>query len=268
MRPGARSYHPSVPLHHQIQRVLRSKIEQGEWDAEERIPTEMELVRRFRVSRSTIREALRQLEHDGLIVRTRGRGTFVHRPVASARVRSTITNLVLGYEAEIRVIKADTVPAPAHVVPFLGVARGDPVRRFVRVEVVDGRPLGAVVNYLPPELGRRIRSEDLRRHSMLEFLRDHLKIPFGRMHQVIEARLPDEEAAALLEIDLTQPVLFFRLFVSDTEGRPVEIADTSYRADRYRYEIEAPLLPTRRVRARTSRRLVIASDGSSRTRPR
>lgn len=268
MRTETSSYHPAVPLRHQIERVLRSQIESGEWDVEQQIPTEMALMRRFQVSRSTIREALRPLERDGLIVRSRGRGTFVQERPAPANGRSTITNLVLGYEAEIRVIRVETVPAPAHVVPFLKVPRGQPVRRFRRVEVVDGAPLAVVTNYLPMELGRRIRAQDLRRHSMLEFLRDRLGIPLGRMRQVIEARMPDDEVASLLETDLTQPVLFFRLFVSDTGGQPVEIADTFYRADRYRHEIEAPLLPKRRVRNAISYSAVIATDGAPRPRSR
>ena len=243
----ASAYHPSVPLHHQIQRVLRSKIETGEWGSEEKLPTEMELVRRFRVSRNTIREALGTLEQDGLIVRHRRRGTFVHGTRPPADPRATITNLVLGYEADVSVIRAVTVPAPAHVVPFLRVARGQPLRQFVRMEAVEGRALAVVVNYMTMDIGRRIRPTDLRRYSMLEFLRDRLKIPLGVIRQLIEARMPDVEIASLLGIDLTQPILFIRVMVSDKQGNPVEIADNFYRADRYRYEVEVPLLPPRRA---------------------
>lgn len=242
------AYHPSVPLHHQIQRVLRSQIESGEWGSEDKLPTEMELVRRFRVSRNTIREALGTLEQDGLIVRHRSRGTFVQGTRPSADPRATMTNLVLGYQADVSVIRAVTVPAPAHVVPFLKVTRGQPLRQFVRKEAVGGRALAVVVNYMTMEIGRRIRPKDLRRYSMLEFLRDRLKIPLGTIRQLIEARMPDDEVASLLGIDLTQPVLFIRVMVSDKQGNPVEIADSFYRADRYRYEVELPLLPARRLR--------------------
>ena len=241
----ASAYHPSVPLHHQIQRVLRSKIETGEWGSEEKLPTEMELVRHFRVSRNTIREALGSLEQDGLIVRYRRRGTFVHGIRPPADPRATITNLVLGYQANVSVIRAVTVPAPAHVVQFLKVARGQPLRQFVRMEAVGGKALAVVLNYMTLEIGRRIRAKDLKRCSMLEFLRDRLKIPLGDVRQVIEARLPDEEVASLLGIDLTQPVLFIRVMVSDKQGTPIEIADNFYRADRYHYEVELPLLPAR-----------------------
>ena len=56
------AYHPSVPRHLQIQRVLRGRIESGEWEGGRPIPTEMELLAEFGVSRTTIREALGELD--------------------------------------------------------------------------------------------------------------------------------------------------------------------------------------------------------------
>lgn len=240
------AYHPSVPLHLQIQRVLRARVESGEWEPDRPMPTEMALAARFGVSRTTIREALRALTRDGLIVRHRGRGSFVRPPQLRPAALRKITNLVLGYQAEIRVITVETVPAPAHIVEPLGVARGSPATRFVRLELADGAPLAVVVNYMREELGRRIRPRDLMRLSMLEFLRDRLRLSLGPIRQSIEARLPDEEVAGLLQTDLTQPVLMVRLVVRDRAGRPVEISDTFYRADRYRYETETRLPPARR----------------------
>lgn len=244
------AYHPSVPLHHQIQRVLRSTIESGEWAPDDRMPTEMALTERFRVSRATIREALSSLTRDGLIVRHRGRGSFV-APARPAPARpGMVTNLLLGYDAEIRVVAAETAPAPAHVVPWLGIARGAPIKRFVRVEVVDGSPLAVVVNYMKEALGNRIRPRDLTRLSMLEFLRDRLRIRLGMIREQIEARLPDDEVASLLGIDLTQPVLVLRLIVRGAHGGCLQVSDAFYRADRYRYEMDTRLPPRRPRRPR------------------
>src|SRR3990172_7189419 len=69
------AYHPSVPRHLQIQRVLRGRIESGEWEGGRPIPTEMELLAEFGVSRTTIREALGVINRDGLIARHRGPGS-------------------------------------------------------------------------------------------------------------------------------------------------------------------------------------------------
>lgn len=267
------AFAPSVPLHHQIQSVLRARIDSGEWAPGERVPTEDALVRRFRVSRTTVREALRSLERDGLIARYRRRGTFVRRPTAGARSRRTITNLVMGYEAEVRVVKLETVRAPSGVADLLGVARGDSVRRLVRVEVIDGAPLCVIVNHLRVSVGRHVRAADLRRHTLIEFLRDHLEIPLGVMRMTIEARMPDDEVAGLLGVDLTRPLLVFRLVVFDTQGRPVEVSDTFYRADRYRYEMEIPVpgrgqvIPGQRIGATgepLAPRLLSGLDGTGR----
>jgi len=246
-------FHRSVPLHHQIQGLLRARIEAGEWAAGERIPTEMALVDHFRVSRATLREALRALERDGLIARHRRRGSFVRPSAPDAAAGRTITNLVLGYETAIRVVSVAPAPAPVHVTSFLGVARGQLLHRFVRVEVVDGAPLAVVVNYMASEYGRRIRRRDLARYSMLEVLH-RIGIRLGPIRQQLEARMPDEQVAELLGIDVTQPVLFLRLLISDARGRPVEIADSFYRADRYRYELILPRVAQRTLGPSARRR--------------
>jgi GntR family transcriptional regulator len=257
--PTEVAYHPSVPRHLQIQRVLRGRIESGEWDGDHPIPTEMKLLEEFGVSRTTIREALGVLTRDGLIARHRGRGSFVQPRVEGP---PAVTNLILGYQAQIKVIRAETTAAPAHIAAALGVERGSPVTRLVRLENVDGAPLAVAVNYMPTALGRRIRPRDLTRISLLEFLRDRRRMPLGTIHQAIEARLPDVETAGLLGTDLTRPVLAVRLVVTDAAGRAVEVSDTFYRADRYRYEVETRLPPpgrrpdaqdTRPRRARTVR---------------
>jgi GntR family transcriptional regulator len=237
------AYHPSVPRHLQIQRVLRGRIESGEWERGRAIPTEMELLAEFGVSRTTIREALSVLTREGLIARHRGRGSFVQSRLDGP---AAVTNLIFGYQAQIKVIASETVLAPAHIVGPLRVERGTPVTRLVRLEIVDGAPLAVVVNYMKTSLGERIRARDLTRISLLEFLRDRLGLRLGAIHQSISARLPDVETAGLLGTDLTQPVLAIRLVVMDVAGTPVEVSDAFYRADRYRYEVETSLPPAKR----------------------
>ena len=154
MRPGPLvAFHPSVPRHLQIQRVLRARIESGEWESGRAIPTEMELVAQFEVSRTTVSEALGVLAREGHIVRHRRRGSFV-RPRPAARHPPAVTNLILGYQAQVRVIRMETVPAPGPIVGPLGVARGMPVTRLVRLELRNGAPLAVVVNYMRRSLGR------------------------------------------------------------------------------------------------------------------
>ncbi len=69
-----------VPLHEQLKEILRSEILEGRWRPGDRLPTEAELCARYRVSRAPVRQALEDLAREGLIIRQRGRGTFVASP--------------------------------------------------------------------------------------------------------------------------------------------------------------------------------------------
>lgn len=66
-----------LPLSLKLKYVLRARLERGEWVLGARIPTLLELVAEYGVSRATVRAALDELETEGLIQRTRGKGTFV-----------------------------------------------------------------------------------------------------------------------------------------------------------------------------------------------
>jgi GntR family transcriptional regulator len=252
---SALRYPRGLPLHQQIQRILRTKIAIGEWGDADRLPTELALMERFQVSRTTIRQALHTLRADGLIVSRRRHGTFVSKNGAGHGGRPVITNAVMGYDAGIRLVERDEVRPPRPVALFLGLPAAAAVIRFLRVEAIGRAPLCVVVNYLPVELGRRISVAALRRHAMLSLLQHRLRIPLGRVEQSLEARLPDDRVAGLLEIPLSDPVLFSRLLVFDTRGRPVQVVDAFYRSDRTSYKVAFPRLrPLRGRGGRDARR--------------
>ncbi len=66
-----------ISLPQQLADALRARIRAKEWDAGEQLPTEAELVTRYGVSRATVRQAIKDLEGQGLVAVHRGRGTFM-----------------------------------------------------------------------------------------------------------------------------------------------------------------------------------------------
>src|SRR5665648_439895 len=91
-----------IPLHLQVKLILEDEIMKNQYDG--KIPGEMELMKRFSVSRSTIRQALRTLVDDGLLEKQHGKGTFVSlKPVNEfdtqiiflLELRTSITRLKL-----------------------------------------------------------------------------------------------------------------------------------------------------------------------------
>lgn len=100
---------------------MHELIRSGEWPVGERIPAEPDLVGRFGVGRNTIREAVRALEHVGMLAPRRGDGTYVRsaNPYAAVIQRSATTELLdllqvrRALESEAAAGAARTAPATA-----------------------------------------------------------------------------------------------------------------------------------------------------------
>ncbi len=83
-----------VPLYHQLKTMIREQIESGLWKPGDRIPTEHELCRLYGISRSPVRQALKELEYEGVLVRRPGAGTFVSEQCPRSAPSSTPIRLM------------------------------------------------------------------------------------------------------------------------------------------------------------------------------
>jgi len=108
-----------VPLYTQLKELLRERILDGTYAPHSRMPSESELGKAFDVSRITVRQALGDLQKEGLIFKIHGKGTFVAKPKAFQNV-STLQGLgesmtQMGYEVINRLRSLRHVPANALV---------------------------------------------------------------------------------------------------------------------------------------------------------
>ena len=77
LKTGTRTNPHASPLYMKLKDYVRSRVESGEWKVGHRVPSENELVNILGVSRMTANRALRELADEGLVVRLRGKGSFV-----------------------------------------------------------------------------------------------------------------------------------------------------------------------------------------------
>ena len=89
-----------VPLHTQLQRQLRNLIVSGQWAPGSRLPSENQLHRELNISRSTVRQAFSESQHEGLIERIPGRGTFVADPAPDGRQKRLIAFIISDFDSE------------------------------------------------------------------------------------------------------------------------------------------------------------------------
>jgi GntR family transcriptional regulator len=231
-----------LPLYQQIHHLLRHRIAIGEYAPGSKIPSESELCRELAVSRVTVREALRELVSADMLVKVHGKGAFVAadtpqrlQTVKYAGFLEDLQERVL--KLTVTDVEMQQVAASPDIAAMLGLARGIELTRIRRLRHIDDQPFSFTVNYLPVDIGKRIRAKDLYSIPLLKILQTDLRIPIVRAQETIDAVPADPEVAQRLGITVLYPVMHMRRVMFTTADRPFEVVETFYRADKYHYSV-------------------------------
>jgi GntR family transcriptional regulator len=237
----------AAPIYLQLQTLIRERIASGSWQPGEAIPSEQALGQQFGIARMTVRQALDGLIRDGLLIRERGRGTFVARP----RVESELSRMhsftedmrARGMIPSARLLDREVIPAPAEVSHQLGLGLREAVIYIRRLRLADGEPMALEISYLHYGLCRSVLDAELEAGSLYAFLEGAAGITLCHASQEVEAAVSSAEESALLALPRRHPVLVVRQ-VAYLRGPEHEIPGifgiTVYRADRYHFRMEVP----------------------------
>jgi GntR family transcriptional regulator len=231
----------AIPLYYQLETILRKKITAGDFSPDIPLPSEEALAEEYEISRITVRQALSSLEQDGLVIRQRGKGTFVSekaRTIELPRFTGSIEDLILmGKRTRTKVIESAWIEPPDTIREHLRSEEGK-VLRIEKIRYIEGDPFSHVFNYLPPELGSKLPMELVKTKPMLMILEDELGVRANEAEQSVEATIADAEDAALLNIRVGDPLLKAERIVFDVKGNPVEYVSVVYRADKYAFTMK------------------------------
>jgi GntR family transcriptional regulator len=229
-----------LPLWYQLEQSLRSEILTRQFRETGRLPTEVQLSKRYGVSLITVREALRCLEEDGMIVRRRRFGTFVRPEVYDHHELKVLGSVeaIFSQQAsdETELLERKKITPPEELRALFGSV--DKVYFFRRLRSKNGTPHSYALNYVVPEFGSRIHSSQLRRSSMTQVLHDRLGAKIARLQDIVEARLASPEIAQLLDIHVLSPVLYQIAHAFDKSNRLIDLACIYYRGDRYKFIVD------------------------------
>ena len=233
-----------VPYYLQLKEVLTEGIRQGDWGPGDLIPSEAELGKSFGVSRTVVRQALNEMTYDGLVVRQKGKGTFVTQLKISSR---SLVQSLEGFYGEMaergvpvltQVLEQTLEPADSDIAANLELEAMAPVVKLVRLRFVEEEPIVLVESHLPYEMCRDVIKADFERGSLYAFLEEECGLTIGRGWRRIEAIAADEEVAARLAVDLGSPLIRLKSVSYTPEGIPLEYFDALFRGDRARFEVE------------------------------
>jgi GntR family transcriptional regulator len=195
-------------------------------------------VERFRVSRVTVRRALRELEEEGLVLAAPGRGWLVRE----GRLEEPETELLpfsaaasaRGLRATSEVLVARSREASFEEAEALAVAPGSTVFELERVRLLDGLPVAIDWCLLGGGGGGDLERRDWRSASLYEALAAAGSAPV-RADYVVRADGADAREARHLDLAAGAPVLRADQASFDASGRPVQLCRIAYRGDRYRF---------------------------------
>jgi GntR family transcriptional regulator len=231
----------AIPLYYQLETILRKKITSGDYSPDTPLPSEDALAEEYEVSRITVRQALSSLEQDGLVIRQRGKGTFVSEKADTLelpRFTGSIEDLILmGKRTKTKVIESSWID-PSDIIRERLKVKDGKVLRIEKIRYIEGDPFSHVFNYLPPELGNKLPIDLVKSKPMLMILEDELGVRANEAEQSVEATIADATDASLLDIRVGDPLLKAERTVYDIKGNPVEYVSVVYRADKYAFTMK------------------------------
>ncbi|KPK03535.1 MAG: hypothetical protein AMJ56_18940 [Anaerolineae bacterium SG8_19] len=230
-----------IPLYYQLKELLAGRITSDEWQPGDMLPTEEQLQEQYELSRTTVRQALKELEFEGKISRYRGRGTFVSKPKIShspdPHFNLTAYLTQQGMEPGWQVLSAGWVSATAEVADRLGVKAGSRVYQLQRLRMANEEPIGYHITHVIPALGEAIDENRLDQGGSLDYLHGPGQLEESYANRTIEAILASDETAKLLDVVKGSPILLIRRQVFNADGVPVEDMRAMYRGDRFQYRV-------------------------------
>ena len=230
-----------VPMYSRLREIIRADIDGGRYGPLSKLPSESEFSALYFVSRTTVRQALAELQNERRIFKVHGKGAFV----CQKRATQNITTLEgfgeamsrAGHTTRNEVLSMSVLAASETVSGNLGLPMGQEVFELRRLRYMDDLPISLDVSYFPLEIGRRLQKIDLTKRDVFLILEDDLSLQLGTARLGIEATVADPELSRLLGVGAHSPVLRIERVTHSADGIPIDFEYLFYRSDRFRYEL-------------------------------
>lgn len=230
-----------IPLHRQVEILLRSMIRQPAYRKGKLLPPETELATRLGISRNTLRAGIDKLVYEGLLIRKRGFGTrVVFSGTKTSRMESWVSfsREMAGQGVEVQTFskRFSLRPAPLFVAEAFGIPHGTRVYAFERVRGFDGKPVVHFMSWFHPRL--KMSGDDDLTRPLYDLLEEKYHVRAEHSHERITAVPADKSLAKTLQVTPGTPLLRRERRVTDPGDRPIEHSVNHYLSDKFEYTID------------------------------
>jgi GntR family transcriptional regulator len=232
----------SKPRHQQIADHLRTEIDRKEFLPGDKLPSEKRLCDYFKVSRITVRQALKSLENDGLIYKKQGLGAFVRDSIPTPNLVQ-LTDFSedmrrAGLSSSSKLVSFNKVAANELVNPILEIPPEKSLMKLERIRYANNVPVAFDITWLPVSYGHLLLDQDLKSRTIYEILEDEYDILIKAGRYSITATSAIPEVSKYLNLEPNSPVLEINRCSRTLGGKKVYY-QTRYNNPKYiSYEME------------------------------
>lgn len=219
-----------IALYYQLKEKIKGKIKKGVWKTGDQIPNELDLVVQYEVSRATVRQAVLELVREGILIRQKGKGTFVAEPKYEADFTVNFC-----YPKEFgkkhEVVSATSLPASDSVCEQLCLEKGEFVYTIVRLRYFNEEAVAIETLVIPEKTFPGLLELDLR-ERIFDLLAQHYGIHISKFNSTVEPVLLTTKEAKILGLDERKAALLINRICIDIEDKPYLISKGIFRGDR------------------------------------
>ena len=228
-------------LYFQLKNIFIKNIKNDIWKVHTKIPSERELCESYGVSRITVRQALKELEDEGLLYRKQGKGTFVTIPKFNQRLSKLysfseeITKM--GSVPAMKILSFNLIKADSVLADRLNIEPGDKAFEIRRLRMADGEPFAVEISYIVQKYARALTEEAVRQSGLYNALYATCGITPDWATETFEAVIITNQEAELLKVHRKSAGLHLERTAWANE-KTLEYCISTIRGDKYKYTVK------------------------------
>lgn len=229
-----------LPLHVQVENMLRTLINEPEYQDGQLLPNEVDIAKRLGISRNTVRQGVNKLVYEQLLTRKKGVGTRVARNKITTKLNKWSSFTHEMHEKGIEFVNYDihtewVVPEP-YILSLFGLSSPVKLLKLVRLRGLDTGPIVHFSSWFHPRIG--LTGEEDFTKPLYEMLERDYHTVVAVSKEEIGAALADPALARILHMEAGDPVLVRKRLVCDPGDRLIEYNVGYYRGDQFTYGID------------------------------
>jgi GntR family transcriptional regulator len=226
---------PAIPAYQRIQSSIRRRIDAGQLRPGDPVSSERDLAKLHAVSLMTARHALATLEHEGVVERRRGVGTFVSSPkIHFNRLMSYTEQMAArNLSAASKILFAKSIDNEPDAATRLSLPPAAELIKLERLRHASDEPFALETCYLSAAEFPGLLAAPLHSNSLFAIIERDYDVQLGYADEEVDATAADPRVAELLNVPRREPLLRIHQVIFSTKEKPLIYVLGIYRSDRH-----------------------------------